>query len=59
MDIYDDSHLTGQKSDQIFISDKNESRMDADEEREIVLSPSESGKSILQQTSNSSGSKNT
>ena len=33
--------------------------MDADEENEIVFSPSESDKSILQRTSNSSGSMNT
>ena len=52
MDIYDDSHLTGQKSDQMFISDKIEFRMDADEEHEIVFSPSESGNSILQRTRN-------
>ena len=38
-DIYDDSHLLGQKSDQIPFSDIKESRMSADEESEIVFSP--------------------
>ena len=59
-DIYDDSNLSGQKSDKITLSDINESRMaSADEEQELVFNPSDAEKSILQRTSNSSGSMNT
>ena len=49
LDIYDESHLLRQSSDQIFISDNtNESRMSADDESEIICSPSESDMNILQ-----------
>ena len=51
IDIYDDSNLSGQKSDKTTLSDIKESRMaSADEEPEIVFSPSEADKSFLQQT---------
>ena len=60
MDIYDESHLLRQTSDQIFISDNtHESRMSADDENEIIFSPSESDMNILQRTSNTSVSMNT
>ena len=61
MDVYDEQHLVRQSSDQIFIVSDNtkESRMSADEESELHLTPSESDLNILQQTRNTSVSTNT
>jgi hypothetical protein len=58
--IYDDSHLKRKVSDQILIISDTESKMsDMDNEEELIISPSNSDKDILQRPACSSETMNT
>jgi hypothetical protein len=60
MEIYDDTHLQGKVSDQIFILSDTESKMsDVENKEELIISPSNSDKDILQQPAGSSETMNT